>query len=209
MLPRFLAFTNATKSFRLGLIFLCSFTFLPSCSSTLAIISDPPGADVFLSQSPSLKTGSSLGQTPTELKMSDLPLDRGGYIIIEKPGYLRETILISESAMGTTKTEIDIRLTQGARDGEKASTLLELLATAQTQVHMGKLDLAHSTVDRSLAIDPYFVRGLAFKAAVYFMEKKYKESEEYYKKTLALDPNYSEASRMLARIDTAQKEATP
>jgi tetratricopeptide (TPR) repeat protein len=180
-----------------------------ACASTLSVDSEPASAEVYLSQSPTQKTGQALGQTPLEVKLSDLPLERGGYLIIEKPGYMRETILISEPALGTTRTEIFMRLTQGSRDGEKASTLLGILTSAQEQVQQGKIDLAHVTIDRALQIDPYFVRGITFKAALFFMDKKYAESEELYKRALGLDPNLAEASRMLARIDTAKKGATP
>jgi tetratricopeptide (TPR) repeat protein len=198
--------TTNTLSLRLKyLLALCIFAFVSACSTTLSVQSEPAGAEVFISQSPNSKSAKSLGKTPIELDFNDLPLDRGGYLIFELPGYLTETVLISEPAVGTTSGEMFLRLSAGTRDGEKASTLLNLLASAQEQARVGKIDMAHSTIDRALEVDGYFVRGLSFKAALYFLEKKYNESEIFYKKALNIDPNFPEATRMLTKIELERK----
>jgi len=178
---------------------------LCGCSTTLSVQSEPSGAEVFLSQSPNTKKGNPIGKTPLEVDFDTLPLDRGGYLIFELSGYLTESILISEPALGTTSADMFLRLTKGKREGEKASELLGLLASAQEQAKMGTLDLAHSTIDRALEIDGYFVRGVSFKAALFYLDKKYDESEKLYKRALTIDPNFAEATRMLAKIEIAKK----
>mgnify|MGYP000750606562 FL=1 len=86
---------------------------------------------------------------------------------------------------------------------EKSTIVEEVLAhffNAKKFVDTKQFEQAHGEIDRVLAIDSKSAKALNMKAGIYFVEGKLDEAKKLYREALKVDPNSSDAIKMLEKI---------
>ncbi len=180
---------------------------IAGCSSKLIVRSDPTDAEVF-TRSPGAQEKNPIGKTPLEISTSDLERQTkissssGDYfeLIVEKPNFQTDRILVPASRLGSMKTVISAKLIPGAKEGSIASALVQNLFNAQTFLSHGEYERALIEVDKAIALDPNFARAYSMKGSIYFLQHNYAESLTWYEKALQKDPQIEDAIKMISFI---------
>ncbi len=178
-----------------------------SCASKFVIKSEPSEAEVY-AKTTGREEKISLGKTPLEISQEELQKkaqvtsSSGDFfeLIVEKKDFLPERMLVPASRMGAKETIILAKLKPGKEESQIAQKLLQNLFNAQKFANLREFTRAHEEVDKALAIDSEFTRGVSFKASIYFIQKEYTESLKWFEKALALDPNFDDANKMVVYL---------
>jgi tetratricopeptide (TPR) repeat protein len=174
--------------------------------------SDPSEALVYLAQPNGQKK--EIGKTPFEIPYSDLenavPLSpaTGEMIplLFEKKNYEPLLVMVPSVRLGLSSAAVLAKLKSAQEASETAQQLLQYLHNAQKFVNSGNFDRAHNEVDMALTKSPQFIRGLSMKASIFFVQKRWDDSQAWYEKALALDNAFDEAIRMITEIKKIKGE---
>lgn len=150
-----------------------------------------------------------LGKTPLEIPIDDAISGDAGTITVQKKDYMRVSTLVSKGSLGATKQIYRIKLSPGMSGSSLASNLMKQIRLAQNYLSLKDFENAHKAVDQALEWDPTFTFGVSFKAGIFFVQKKYPQAKELYQRVLVQDPNETEASRMLRKIEEQTSGANP
>lgn len=167
--------------------------------------SQPPGANVYYLKGESKRE---LGVTPFELTDEDLrkkiDISPGATAFLglsfEKNGFEPQHVLVPGQKMGTLSTEVYIKMDPAEADKNLAKKMVQHLFKAQTFAKNGDFVRAHEEVDQLLKVDGSFARAMSMKGAIYFLEKKYSDSLQWYEKALQVDAQTEEAIEMISRL---------
>ncbi len=205
---------NERLSFKNGnlltLLGLCGAALagLPACAQKFVIKSDPPEASVYL-VTPEKGEKKLVGPTPLEAtpaRLRELYGDEKGAsdqyveLMVEKDKFKSERILVPFGSMGSQVTEVQVRMKEGVDEERTAMDLVQSLLLAQKYAALKEYERAVIELDKILASHPKFIRALAMKGAVYFVQQKWDESARWYEEVLKVDPQAQEGVEMLARI---------
>ncbi len=217
-------------------------------ANTFTVTSDPPQADVYV-QAPGLSTSQvplaagqpvdpnaaatpserkAIGKTPFTIPMSEFKavvgdgVSPGQYfpLIVERPGFLPETLLIPGTRFGTYVTAINVKLRpepaniskdepKGKRDEKTARAIIDHLFLAQKFAITQQFERAHIELDKIINEFPTFPRALSMRASIYFAQKNWAESLRWYEEALKADPQMDDAVKMAAKIRAIQSGRMP
>lgn len=177
------------------------------CTAKYVVRSNPLGADVYY-RPPASERKIKLGSTPLELtedtivQVTGLSRNSTDYfeLVFEKQGFRSERLMVPGARFGSMETTISVGMVESANEGAVARDLLQFVMNAQKFANAGDFQRAHIEVDRALALDQRFARAASMKGAVYFMEKNYRESLNWYEKALSLDSQQQDVVKMVAHL---------
>jgi tetratricopeptide (TPR) repeat protein len=182
------------------------------CSPKIIVKSEPGEANVYV-VTPEKGEKKLVGKTPIEsepAKIRELLGEEKGSdqyfeLVVEKEKFKAERLLVPYGAMGTLVTEVQVKMKEGVDEERTAMDLVQSLLLAQKFASLKEYERAVSEIDKILAQHPKFVRALAMKGAVYFVQKKWDESARWYEEALKIDPQLQESTDMLAKIKDARE----
>jgi tetratricopeptide (TPR) repeat protein len=185
----------------------CSFT------SDFMVKSDPLQADIFV-QNPKTGEKKPLGKTPLEIPSSDIrnlignDIGPGEYfnVIIEKQGYVSQSVTIPATRFGTMATQLDVKLKEGTdvKEQRLAADILNHLFVAQKLALQQQFERAQIELDKIIGPFPTFARALSMRASIYYAQKNYADSLKWYEEALKADPQMDDAIKMIAKVRTLQ-----
>jgi len=191
---------------------------LPACAtSTFSVTTEPQQADVyFLSAGGERKV---VGKTPLTLPMSEFrailgnDVASGQYfpLVIEKQGFLSQTLALPASRFGTLVTALNVKLKPGndALEEKTAKVVIDHLFLAQKYALTQQFERAHIEIDKVIATFPSFARALSMRASIYYAQKNWAESLKWYEEALKSDPQMDDAVKMTAKIRAIQSGRQP
>jgi tetratricopeptide (TPR) repeat protein len=176
------------------------------------IKSDPSEAQISINLPNGQKK--ELGKTPLEVSFAlfeeFVPLSPAtGQMIpllFERQDYESLLVMVPSVRLGLTSASVMAKLKSNQDAAASAEQLLQFIHNAQKFVNAGNFDRAHAEVDLALNKSPRFIRGLSMKASIFYVQKRWDESQAYYEKALAIDNSFEEAIRMLTEIRRARGE---
>lgn len=185
--------------------FLIATLLLSSCASKLTFKTVPEGATVTVSKGEKF---SELGKTPLTIKEKEIGEKLGlrlksiDYyrVFAAKEGMISETVLVPVGLWGQTATTIVIPM----KDDTITSTpdkVIRHVINAQKFAEAKQLLKSHDELDSALKLSPKFSYAMSMKGALYFADKDYKRSREWYTKALQIDPGNAEALQMLKELE--------
>ncbi|MFN3454712.1 MAG: tetratricopeptide repeat protein [Pseudobdellovibrio sp.] len=182
-------------------------SFYSACSSKLIIQSDPSQADVF-AQVEGKKDRVNLGQTPleiTEVQLNEklnLSPDSVQWInlSLEKKDFSTREVMLPSSRWGETTKIVKLSMPSSLDKTTIVQEMLSYFFNAKKFAETKQFDQAHTEIDKILAMDAKNVRAINMKAGIYFLEGKIDLAKKYYRDALTIDPNSSDAIKMLERI---------
>jgi tetratricopeptide (TPR) repeat protein len=205
-----------TDAHKLISLLCLSFT-LGGCSSIFAVKSDPLQSDVFVQSANGPKKP--IGKTPLQMPMNELKKIVGDTVksgeffdvIVERPGYLTQTLHIPATRFGTLATILDVKLKTGTQEKEAraAKDILDHLFVAQKFALEQQFERAQVELDAILKDMPTFARALSMRASIYLAQKNYPESLKWYEEALKSDPQMDNAVKMAAKVRALQSGRVP
>ena len=192
--------------------------FSAGCSSLFVVKSDPIQADVSILD-PQSGEKKPIGKTPVELKTSVMKETVGEAatsgefftVLVEKPGYASQRLMVPASKFGILVTQLDIKLKPSNQEKEErtAKDVLTHLFLAQKLALAKQYERAQTELDKILTDYPDFPRALSMRGSIYFLNKNYSESLKWYELTLKADPQMEDAIKMISKIKTLQGVRVP
>ncbi len=190
----------------LGILFFV----LSACTSKLIVLSEPPGADVFVGI-PGKKDPKKIGVTPvevSEIQLSEhlqLTSSRADFIEIQlqKKDYQTEKALLPSNRWGELSKTIKFHLEPGTDEAKQVRGLIRHLLNAQKFAQTRQYEQAHTELDKALATVPNFAQAMSVKGAVYFLQGNMSEAEKWYRKAVDIDPDMEDSIKMLEKIKAA------
>lgn len=183
-----------------------------ACSSKLKIQSEPTDAEVFVSQQSSLDR-KSLGKTPLEIGYRELA-DKAGaapgsgeffVLSFDFKDYETERLLLPPQPFGATQTQVVAKLTP-SKDANQAKDILQRMHNAQKFAQGSQFERALAETEKVLEVEPKFARALSLKGSIFYLQKNYDEALVWFEKSLAADPSFDDAVRMINKIKVEKKK---
>jgi hypothetical protein len=192
----------------MGLVrFASNFTFMiavasivSSCSTTSTHVStSPPSAKVNVRAVGSTEK-KEVGETPVAIASDVLSSGRKDHgpvwVEISKPGYLTQTILVTEYSNIDLTLHHDLVPISGVGDAKTINDAVNRLFEAQRLAKLNRLDEAVATLKTAEELVPQLSATYEIRGGIRYLQKKYAESLDDYSKALQLDPKNPEAQRM-------------
>ena len=195
----------------LSILFLLSIVVSGCSSPRLKVQSTPSNAQVFLAQQ-SAKDRKLLGTTPLEITFKDLyekagsSPSNGEYLVLtlENASLEPERVLLPPVSFGSNVMNVKVQLSP-KMDVKRAESILQRLHNAQKFAQAGQFERAQIETDKALDVDPTYVRSVSMKGSIFYMQKNYDEATKWFEKALAIDANFDQAVKMIARIKEERK----
>lgn len=195
---------------RLSFIFIC--LCLSACSSSLKISSQPEKVSVFVKNEESGEK-TKLGETPLlkkDQELKDLIADIGmpGKFVrlsFEKEGFQSKDFWVQLSPAGNISTEMNIQLKRVEEKSNKeqletAQEIVKKLFLAQKLARAKDFERALIEIDKVLEGYPEFSRALSMKASIYYARGDFKESLDWFEKSIDVDPELDHSIKMASMI---------
>jgi len=187
-----------------ALLFLFLFGLGIGCSSKLVVETEPSDAQISIAVHGSDRKVE-FGQTPIEVTESDIRSKVGvslGKISLvevhlEKSGYKKEKILITSGQWGSLASRMKVKMKAAKKETEHIDELLQHMMNAQKFTHSRQFSRAHDEIDKALSMSPKFGRAMAMKGAIFYLQRLYVDSEQWYEKSLGEDPALTDSIKML------------
>lgn len=181
---------------------------LEACAQpSFNVKSEPSQASVYILNEKQEKK--LLGKTPIAMPNADLKkytgsgVTSGEYfsVMIEKDGFLPQTLSVPAARFGTLITTLDVKLKQGEAPQEirLAKEILDHLFLAQKMANASQFERAQIELDKILQPFPKFSRALSMRGSIYYAQKNYSESIKWYEEALKQEPQLEEAFLMLPK----------
>lgn len=184
----------------LAIIFILS-----GCATKITFKTSPPGAEVMVSKGDNL---TSLGKSPLTVKESDISQKLG--VNLKELSYYRvkatldgensESVIVPVGLWGSTNTTIVIPM-KNENKVANPDKVIRHVVNAQKFAENKQLLRSHDELDQALKLAPNFSYAMSMKGALYFADKDYKQSREWYTKALDKDPGNAEALVMLKELE--------
>ena len=186
--------------------------FVTGCGSApvFTVTSEPEAATVYVldAQSGDKKK---IGETPIEkeedaLKKEVGTLGKGGEfveLIVEKEGFQTKKMLLPLSSSGSLRSSLKVTLKSDEAGEKKLDTvknILDQLFLAQKFARLKQFERALIEIDKVLNEYPEFARALSMKGSIYFASGDFKSSMEWYDKAIEVDPEFTHAVEMSAKV---------
>lgn len=191
-------------------------SMLLGCASVrISITSVPEGADVYLANAGGSKV--KIGVTP--LAKLNPPIESGKptRLVVEKEGFVSEHILIANGALSTDhefnaildkipEAEAKAQLPEPIREckdvPQKAvNDLASSIATVQVQIKNRQLNEAESKLSFLINNFDYVSVLYDLMGNIQLARKDMQGALNYYKKSLAIDPNNLATTRIVSRLE--------
>ncbi len=175
--------------------------FFAGCSTTVNIKTNPAGADVTISTGDKFVV---LGKSPLSIKERKIAEKLGvslssiSYykLTASKSGEISETVLVPIGSWGRRSTTVVIPMGESSTSAAP-DRVLRHIVNAQKFAESKQLLKSHGELDEALKLSPKFSYAMSMKAALYYANKDFQRSKEWYTKALNADPGNTEALMML------------
>jgi tetratricopeptide (TPR) repeat protein len=150
-----------------------------------------------------------LGQSPFEIPYSELKTKLGEptageyfTVVIEKEGFLPQTLSVPVSSFGVLVTEVNVKLKQGQAENELkiARDILDHLFLAQKFALTKQYERAQIEIDQILKQFPKFARALSMRGSILMAENNLRESLKWFEKAIEADPQMEETVKLAAKV---------
>ena len=173
----------------------------------MTIVTEPPDVEIYAGQRDT-ENPVLLGNSPLELTESEVSdrinIDPDKFSFLEislkKFGYETEKIWLPSRGWDTQHVTVKVQMKESGAKGGKLDLVLQYILNAQKFAEARQYEQAHISLDEALKIAPRFARATSMKAAVFYLQKSYDKSRQWYQKTLEIDPSHGEAVKMLDQI---------
>lgn len=191
-------------------IIICGYLFSGCSAPQLRVQSDPPNAQVFVSQQGS-KDKVQVGITPFDIPFKEVTdkvgeANSGEYYImtIEGKDLQTERVLLPTTSFGSKVVSIKVQLSK-KEESRNANEILLRLHSAQKFAQTRQFERAQIELDKALDIDSQFVRAITMKASLYYLQKNPTEALKWFEKAVAIDSSFEEAINMIAKLKAEKK----
>ena len=190
----------------LGLLSACA-----TPGPRVEVKSTPEGAEVSIVR-PNGSGTIPIGKTPLSLSPDQFP-DLGAKIVtlqIRKDGYQSENIVLPEGAtaglaqMNFTLRDSNVSPTTGKALEASQNELARGIAQIHRQVSKKNFDDAIRTLDSLLAKHPRIATLYDLLGGIHYLRKDSGRALEAFKRSLELDPNNAETSRLVEKLQSFQ-----
>ena len=179
--------------------------FFVACASNITFKTNPPGAEVIVSTGDKF---ASLGQSPVTIEESKVGEKLGVNlrniqyyrVMATKDGQASESVLLPVGLFGGTKTTVVIPM-KNENNVANPDKVIRHVINAQKFAENKQLTQSHNELDDALKLAPRFSYAMSMKGALFFANKDFKRSKEWYSKALKADPGNSEALLMLKELE--------
>ena len=191
---------------------IAAFLLLAGCGSApvFTVVSEPEAATVYVMDAQS-GDKKKIGETPIEkeedaLKKEVGTLGKGGEfveLIVEKEGFQSKKMLLPLSSSGSLRSSLKVTLKSDEAGEKKLDTvknILDQLFLAQKFARLKQFERALIEIDKVLDEYPEFARALSMKGSIYFASGDFKSSMEWYDKAIEVDPEFTHAVEMSAKV---------
>lgn len=177
------------------------------CSSKLILQSEPSDAEISIAVAGKAEKAKA-GKTPLELTETQLQTmlqvspDKAALleITIEKKDFETKTILFPSNRWGEMSKTVKLRLEPRTEASDTVRLMLRHLFNGKKFAESRQFEQAHIELDKAIALDSKLAQAMTMKAGVYYLQGNFVEAETWYKKTLEVDPTFSEAVQMLEKL---------
>lgn len=181
-------------------LFLTAF-ITAGCSTSVNIKTNPEGADVTVSSGDKFVL---LGKSPLTVKEKKIAEKLGvslssiNYykLTASRNGEVSETVLVPIGSWGRRSTTIVIPM-DNTSTAAAPDRVLRHIVNAQKFAESKQLLKSHGELDEALKLSPKFSYAMSMKGALYYADKDFQRSKEWYTKALNADPGNTEALMML------------
>lgn len=181
--------------------------FFTACTSKLIVQSEPPEAEVFLSVE-GKNNPVSAGKTPLELTETQLldllkiTPESAQWIEFSftKKDFETRTFLLPSNRWGELSRTLKIHLKPSKDSSTLVIRILRHLFNAKQFAETKQYDQAHAEVDKVIELDSQIPQAFVVKGGIFFLQNRLQDSNENYKKALAIDPSFKEAIQMMEKI---------
>ena len=186
------------------LCFLILIGLLPVSCASITFKTNPPGAEVIISKGDKF---ASLGKSPITItekqvgKKLGVSLRSLQYyrVMATQNGQASEIVLVPVGLWGNAKTTIVIPM-NNENNVANPDKVIRHVINAQKFAENKQLIQSHRELNDALKLAPHFSYAMSMKGALFFANKDFKRSKEWYTKALKADPGNSEALLMLKEL---------
>lgn len=179
--------------------------FSVSCASSITFKTSTPGAEVIVSKGDKFAT---LGKSPVTIKEKEVGSKLGVSlrsiqyyrVMATLNGQASETVIVPVGLWGNTKTTVIIPM-DNENNVANPDKVIRHVINAQKFAENKQLTQSHGELDDALKLAPQFSYAMSMKGALFFANKDYRRSKEWYMKALKADPGNSEALLMLKELE--------
>jgi tetratricopeptide (TPR) repeat protein len=181
---------------------------LAGCSiADLRVRSEPPEAEVYFLV-PKTNEKKFLAKTPIDIPVGKLeeaihaPPSSSEFmvLVLERPDYRPETMLIPVGTLGTTSTTVNVRMRLKESEKTKVAEVLQFMVNAQDFLHRADFVRADFELEKALAIEPKNPWAYILRGELYYLQRDYTKSLSSFEKGLDFDPNNQRAVERISEI---------
>jgi len=177
------------------------------CATTVTIQSTPDKADVYVTP---LGSGQSkkIGETPMTIGGGDLVDQYGGSgpvaVELRKSGFSTERTLITELSAVDLTLAVELKPVTGLESHEAVNALMDELFEGQRLARAGRYDAALAKLGEVETRAPFVAAVHELKGGVFYLQKRYKDALDSYRKAAQYNPSNAEAVRMRNLLERSE-----
>lgn len=187
---------------RIDIVIPLAFTIGLSSCGTVGIKSTPSDAEVSVMQ-PGRSDAKPLGKTPYEGKLSDLgsAANNGPIVVqIKKPGYMTQSLFIPNASGSRIEFDTNLKPVNPGSFSDM-NKIIKLVLQAEREIMTKQLDDALKTASSIKAMNDNIAMAWDIEGAVHFLKGDLSKAKVAWLRSLELDPENPETTKMLSKID--------